>query len=322
MPTPVDQDLLVRLRAALRDPTQRDIIQREIENAGPGGPGTLEGGLTRLGSAMQGARTSGGAAAAGIGGALGLGLRALMKKKRSMDPMTNRSSDNPMSAIDVPTAEPNLDRPAGTDSTLVPAAEAWKHGSGTADIGPNAAPATPAPPVSTDVTASPAVSSPGGRLMMGADARGNPLTSYDGGQTWKNDTTGAVVTGPIYNQSDIGGMKRGGRVRRFADGGKAADDALPPPHEPGRGVLMRHPMPVLHTTIVITPHHQPPDEKKPAKKKPMKKAKGGPIKPAAVPPKRGPEPQGPPAPFKKGGHVQVPRGSGCAKRGKSFRGIY
>lgn len=39
-------------------------------------------------------------------------------------------------------------------------------------------------------------------------------------------------------------------------------------------------------------------------------------------PKKDEKPGGPPQPFRKGGHVQVPRGSGCATKGKRFRGIY
>ena len=46
------------------------------------------------------------------------------------------------------------------------------------------------------------------------------------------------------------------------------------------------------------------------------------AKPAAIPPRHGPGNGGPAAPFAKGGHVQVPRGSGIAQRGKAFRGIY
>lgn len=107
---------------------------------------------------------------------------------------------------------------------------------------------------------------------------------------------------------------RGGKVpkRRFAAGGEAE---APPPKK--RGVLVRRP--ILSTTIVIAP------KKKSAAKKPAKKKSGGTIKaskPAALPPRRGPGNGGPPAPFAKGGHVQTPRGSGIAQRGKQFRGIY
>jgi hypothetical protein len=121
-----------------------------------------------------------------------------------------------------------------------------------------------------------------------------------------------AILPPDYDSTDYTEYAKGGRLprRRFASGG--------PPEEPAprpRAVLKRRPMamPVLHTTIVISP-----------KKKPtaVKKKKGGPLKPAAVPPTRGPESQGPPAPFRKGGHVQVPRGSGIASKGKRFSGIY
>lgn len=69
----------------------------------------------------------------------------------------------------------------------------------------------------------------------------------------------------------------------------------------GGAVLTRRP--VLSTTIVIAP--------KP-KKKPQAKKR-------AEPKAHKPEP---PTPFAKGGHVQSPRGAGCAERGKQFRGIY
>jgi hypothetical protein len=83
----------------------------------------------------------------------------------------------------------------------------------------------------------------------------------------------------------------------------------------GGAVLARRP--VISTTIVIA--------KKKPEKKPEKKRAGGKIqarKPAALPPRRGPANGETPAPFAKGGHVQSPRGSGCAERGKQFRGIY
>jgi hypothetical protein len=112
---------------------------------------------------------------------------------------------------------------------------------------------------------------------------------------------------------------RGGRMSKFAHGG--AEDLPPPAKKPtGKaGVLVRKPMghampiPVLHTTIVIAA--------KPTKKKAAKK-KGGAIKASALPPPKGPGNGDPPAPYRKGGHVQAPRGSGAAVRGKRFSGIY
>ena len=118
---------------------------------------------------------------------------------------------------------------------------------------------------------------------------------------------------PYDDNSDNENYRRGGGVKRrkkFAAGGDVAEEAPAPPAK--RGILTRRP--VLSTTIVIAP-----------KKKPEKKKTGGRIKarkPAAIPPRHGPGNGGPPAPFAKGGRVQVPRGSGCAQRGKQFRGIY
>jgi hypothetical protein len=78
------------------------------------------------------------------------------------------------------------------------------------------------------------------------------------------------------------------------------------------------PVPILHTTIVITPK---------GKEKPVKKNMGGeipqaerrPRKPNAVPPKGGPEASGARQPH---GRVQVPRGAGAAIRGKRFGGVF
>jgi hypothetical protein len=99
----------------------------------------------------------------------------------------------------------------------------------------------------------------------------------------------------------------------------------PAPPVEKKGALVRRPpaVPVIATTIVIS-------KKKPIKKaeaKPEKKKSGGPIrprKPDAVPPKHGPGNGDvpPPSPFRKGGRVQVPRGSGAAIRGKHFSGIF
>jgi hypothetical protein len=118
---------------------------------------------------------------------------------------------------------------------------------------------------------------------------------------------------PAAGMDDM--FAKGGKVskKKFATGG--LEEEAPPPVRKPRAVLVRKPLgeakaPVISTTIVL------------AKKKPTQKKKGGALKAEALPPKRGPEPQGPPAPFRKGGHVQVPRGSGAAIRGKRFGGIY
>jgi hypothetical protein len=162
--------------------------------------------------------------------------------------------------------------------------------------------------------------------------------STDGGQTWVNDA-GARVTGPIYNQTDIGGiaapasnsagqlMRRGGRVRGFARGGHAAEELPEPVPKAPRAVLTRRPMhiPIIATTIIIA--KKKPTAKRPVAKKVVAKKRGGALKPNAIPPKRGPGNGNvatpvPPTPCAKGGHVQVPRGSGIAQRGKRFRGIF
>jgi hypothetical protein len=113
--------------------------------------------------------------------------------------------------------------------------------------------------------------------------------------------------------------RRGGRLTKFAEGGDLEE---PPAKKSPRAVLMRKPLghhampiPILHTTIVIAT--------KPKPKKTAKKKKGGAIKASALPPAKGPgNGSEPPAPYRKGGHVQVPRGSGAAIRGKRFGGIY
>lgn len=131
-----------------------------------------------------------------------------------------------------------------------------------------------------------------------------------------SDLNGALINLPTY--------RRGGRIKKFAEGG--AEDVPEPEKKTPREVLRRKPMglalPVLHTTIVIA-------AKPKSEKKAQKKQRGGPIKPIkpeAVPPQRGPQngsrPRDPGAPFRRGGHVQVPRGSGRAIKGKRFSGIY
>ena len=118
-----------------------------------------------------------------------------------------------------------------------------------------------------------------------------------------------AIDAPDQPEEDRRGGVIGKKKRKFAAGGDVAEEAPAPPAK--RGVLTRRP--VISTTIVIKP------------KKAEKKKAGGrikPRKPAAVPPLHGPGNGGPPTPFAKGGRVQVPRGSGCAQRGKQFRGIY
>ena len=335
----LDQDLLTRLRAAMKDPTSRQIILQEMQNA-QGDP--LGNALSKLGTAMSTARTPGGAAASGLGGALGLGLGMLLRHRRQgqRGSMTGRSSEAPSTSPVSPSpVEENLSRPAGSEDRPT-----------TSSL---TATPTPPAPLATDTTSTPIVG--GSRYLTGSDERGNPVYSLNGGQTWQreNQFDRTPVTGQIYNQNTVGtlggsspqvpqalsyapynqilagaGFRRGGRIRQFAGGGHAADDALPLPSKPseGRGILRRAPIPVISTTIVIAHHKPKPTGKKAPPKKPVKKKTGGPVqpplKPAALPPKKGPGDGGPPAPYRKGGHVQVPRGSGIAQRGKAFRGIF
>jgi len=147
---------------------------------------------------------------------------------------------------------------------------------------------------------------PGPDMPLGASGYGLPTPQYEPPSDYATQSPDYVM----QDEPDEP-MAEGGKVkkRKFAAGGEMAEPVVKKPM--GRAVLVRRPrpVPVVSTTIVL-------------KKKPDKKKKGGPLKAEALPPKRGPEPQGPPAPFKKGGHVQVPRGFGAAERGKRFGGIY
>jgi hypothetical protein len=130
---------------------------------------------------------------------------------------------------------------------------------------------------------------------------------------------------PSDAMNPVEGVRKGGvigRKRKFASGGDLEDIPRKPPK---REVLHRRP--IISTTIVIAKKPPGREESRREREKPEKKARGGAIaarKPAAVPPRRGPGNGGggPPSPFRKGGHVQVPRGSGAAQRGKKFSGIY
>jgi hypothetical protein len=244
-------------------------------------------------------------------------------------------------ATPFPVASFNLPQPPLATPTPPPAAPT-SNAPGSTDATPNA-------PTGT-ATGSPSVGT--GGLRTGLDLRGNNVYSLNGGP-WTNAQTGLAVDdrgapidpgGVTGITQSVPGMAGGGEVhgdaaqdrrqmlgilkekglvkRQFAEGGTA-----PVAHKPLKAVLVRKPMghppghsmpiPVISTTIVITKH-------KPKGRKPVTKKRGGPIKPEALPPRKGPGNGGdwPPSPFKKGGHVQVPRGFGAAKRGKRFSGIY
>src|SRR6516164_604966 len=76
-----DEQFLTRLRALMRDPAQRQILQQELDRSAGS---NLPGALTRLGTAMQSARTPGAAAATGLGGAIGIGLGTLLRRRRAI----------------------------------------------------------------------------------------------------------------------------------------------------------------------------------------------------------------------------------------------
>jgi hypothetical protein len=145
------------------------------------------------------------------------------------------------------------------------------------------------------------------------------------GQNSANPSAGDVAFDPSEDMNMVESDRRGGmigRKRKFAAGGEM-EDAIPR-KPPKREVLHRRP--VISTTIVIAKKPPGREESRSAREEPEKKARGGSIqarKPAAVPPRRGPgNGDGPPSPYRKGGRVQVPRGSGVAQRGKRFSGIF
>ena len=230
----------------LKDPIAGPRLKAMLDDTtgGTGQPLSIMGALGQVGSAVSQQKTPSGQLGAGLGSLAGMGLGALLKKKRPAGPMAGRN--------------PNIPGQQSVEDATPPAEE------------PNGA-----------------YSGPGAASMP------KDIPSDD---------------------DELPGYRHGGGVRRkpkFAAGGDVAEEAPAPTAK--RGVLTRRP--ILSTTIVIAP-------KKP---KTEKKKRGGrikPRKPAAVPPLHGPGNGGPPAPFAKGGRVQVPRGSGCAQRGKQFRGIY
>lgn len=180
---------------------------------------------------------------------------------------------------------------------------------------------------------------PGGESAARA-AIGPPDDSLDGGEVGDYAKGGKVklfnsakpAPGNLATHPHKGSRRfaKGGEANTF-DSTKTAPGDMPT--HPGqdrlaeggaiegpkrRGILVRRPL--LSTTIVIA-------KKPPAKaKKAERKKTGGRIhakKPNAIPPEHGPgNGHETPAPFRKGGHVQSPRGSGIAERGKRFQGIF
>lgn len=183
------------------------------------------------------------------------------------------------------------------------------------------------------------------QLQLPGEVPGAP---YPG--EWSTEIPGAALAaaeegyyargGPVHGdaaqdrQQMLGILKEKKLIKKarggFASG--AADEALPsPPLKKGKSPLLRKPpkRAVPAIAIIITASKKPP-----GKEGGRKKAKGGKIvlaesqldksarKPRAVPPVHGPGNGDQYAPYKKGGHVQVPRGSGAAVKGKRFSGIY
>jgi hypothetical protein len=257
--TPQEQQEYQRFRELMKDPIAGPELMKILNQ-----PNTTMGQIGQISNLISKAKTPSQQLGAGLGGALGMGINALLKKRNNSNsnasPPTMKqmgqylSSQSDYSGGDVNNVEPNLSRPAGPQDR------------------------------------SPAITS----------------ENYD----------------PSEDMNYIEEARRGGvigRKRRFAGGGDLEDAVSRKP--PGREVLHRRP--VISTTIVIA--KKPPASEK-GDAKPGKKARGGPIqarRPAAVPPRRGPaDGAGPPAPFRKGGRVQAPRGSGIAQRGKRFTGIF
>jgi hypothetical protein len=246
--TPQEQQEYQRFRELMKDPIAGPELMKILNQ-----PNTTMGQIGQIGSMMTNAKTPSQQLGTGLGGALGMGINALLKKRNNSN-----------------TSTPTM-RQAG------------QYLSGQSDYGgysgvePNGAPST-SPPATTS-------------------------ENYD----------------PSEDENLVEQARKGGviRKRRFAGGGET-EDAVPR-KPPGRELLRGRP--IISTTIVIA--KKPPASEK-GDRKPEKKARGGPIqarRPAAVPPRRGPSDSAP-APFRKGGRVQVPRGSGIAQRGKRFSGIF
>jgi hypothetical protein len=323
-----DNDFITKLRRMLStDPSQAQALSRLLNDPAAlqklkdqqSGPATIG---NTLGAGMQAAQKAG--ANNPIGELVGLGGGALANLLKRRGKNAGRTQDTSGAdrgpAMDQTTsgAEPNLSGTPGASSssdgvTEVAPAEAWKHGAAGSPLA---------------ATADSAPAPTGSSLMMGQDKEGNNIHSLDGGQTWVTEK-GAAVTGPAYQATNIGTVGGGGATSPPASSG--ADDSLlgdgiggdsfmdemargGPILPPKKSILLRRPgggqkkaaVPVISTTIVIAP--------KKKQHQPEKKAKGGTVKPAAV--------EVPPAPYAKGGRVQVPRGTGIAQRGKRFRGIF
>lgn len=336
--SPIDpnssNDILTQLRLALQDPTKAQALRLALADptkaqalrnalAASGGPATLSNTLAAAGTAASkaGANSPIGAL---VGALTGAGINLFKRRGQQAGKIQSTAgADRGIGSQQTTDPyEPNLSSRAGGGGGGAATAGL----SGIADTGGAAIP---------------------GNLQMGQDRYGNNIHSNDGGQTWASDTSGAPVAGPAYNATSIGTVgggsatalapgEMGGGYSETDLGGAGQLDALMSPGDfggeyarggrvkapPKKAILLRRPggakklaIPVISTTIVIA---RKPD------KKAEKKARGG-VRPVAEP-RKVPLKQGaasePPAPFKKGGRVQVPRGSGIAQRGKRFRGIF
>jgi hypothetical protein len=321
-----DSDLIQLLRTALQDPTKAAALRQAL--ATQGGPPTLQNTLQAAGLAAQKSNSPIGSLAGALAGA-----GANYFKRSRKKPGTVQSTGD-------------ADRGGNYSSTDTGGGGPMGSGGGGGITGGATA---------ADVKAIPNTGTPiPGNLQMGQDRYGNDIHSNDGGATWVS-LSGAPVAGPAYNPTNIGTVGGGGApTGGFASGdfggefsgnagsnmsgagqledlgsagdfgGEFAKGGMVKPKVPKKAILLRRPggkmaIPVISTTIVIA-RHKP-------EKKGEKKAHGGvklePRKPEAIPPKHGPgngDVEG--APFRKGGRVQVPRGSGIAQRGKRFSGIF
>lgn len=278
-----------QLEVLMNDPIQGPKIKAMLQ--GQSGLGTL-GSVSK---AISGQTTPSGQAGAGIGAGIGLGIKALLNKNKNQYPNN-----------DVTMQGRNPNSPGGESAarTVLGPPDDSLDGGGAADL-------------SVDPSLAHGgkvhVYAKGGKVQIfnsTKPAPGNLATHphksgrrfAKGGEANQFDSTKAAP----------GDLATHPGKEKFSEGGEMEE----PPKKKLRGVLVRRPL--LSTTIVIA--------KKPPKAKAERKRTGGKIhakKPNAIPPEHGPgNGDGAPAPFKKGGHVQSPRGSGIAQRGKRFQGIF
>jgi hypothetical protein len=290
---------------------------------------------------------------AGLSGALSYLIRKYGKGAQGQHQLgSHPGGDGGGSATDNPnvttsTGSPNTTASATTTpggTTEVQPAEAWKKSqpasaAPTPPLPQNASyhPAENASPTVTIPDAVPPGATPPGKgsLMMGTGSSdsGN-VVSWDGGKSWVDKKTRQPYNNVVLNQSQVdpGSSLNAASVATtppppspttdpseygwgvaFAEGGPV--EPVEPAPQGLKSALVRRPVAVPVTTIVITAKPKKPE------KKTTKKAGGGVYpKTQLLPPKRGP--QNHEDRPRAHGRVQVPRGSGAAIKGKRFGGIY